>query len=128
MSELKATGVIILFFALRCIAPLVITLGVGYLMNRLVDRWEAEEAAFKTGEKGVLEPVEPVLPATKVANAGASPIPCWLLRNCDEQKRAHCPAYLEQSLPCWIARLISDGALPESCPDCPIYDPRLALS
>ena len=47
MSDIQAAGTIILFFALRCIAPLVVTVGIGYLMNRLVARWEAEETAVK---------------------------------------------------------------------------------
>ena len=45
MEETQATAVLILMFALRCIAPLLITLAIGYLMNRLVDRWQAEDAA-----------------------------------------------------------------------------------
>lgn len=124
MSDIQAAGTIILFFALRCIAPLVIMVGIGYLMNRLVARWEAEEAA----EKEVVVGVRPVVPAVKAADSKASSIPCWILRNCDEKQRASCPAHIDQSLPCWIARLVSEGALPDSCPDCQIYDPRLAIN
>jgi hypothetical protein len=45
MSQLKAASVIALFFALRCIVPLLITAAIAYLLNRLVDRWEAEAEA-----------------------------------------------------------------------------------
>lgn len=44
MSESGATFVMILLFALRCVVPLVLTILIGWLMNRLVDKWEAEEA------------------------------------------------------------------------------------
>lgn len=124
MNDIQAAGTIALFFALRCIAPLLITVAIGFLMNRLVDRWEAEEAI----EKEMAPGFKPVMPAAKAADSTARSIPCWLLRNCDAEKRASCPAHKEQSLPCWIARLMSDGALPDSCPDCPIYDPKLAIS
>jgi hypothetical protein len=123
MSEIKAAGIIILFFAVRCIVPLLITVAIGYLMNRLVDRWEAEAAAEEQNAN-----VEPVVPTTAKASATASRIPCWILRNCDAEERANCPAYLDQSLPCWIARLMAEGARPDSCPDCPMYDPELAIN
>jgi hypothetical protein len=42
MDELIGTGVVGLLFGLRCIVPLALTLGVAYLMNRTVDRWERE--------------------------------------------------------------------------------------
>jgi hypothetical protein len=124
MSEIRAAGAIALFFALRCIVPLMITVAIGYLMNRLVDRWEAEEAA----EEAARPETQPILPAAKVADSAAKNLPCWLIRNCDEKKRAGCPAHNEPSLPCWIARLMSEGDLPSSCPDCPIYDPRLVIN
>ena len=123
MSELRAAGVILLFFALRCIVPLVITAAIAFFMNRLVDRWEAEEAALKaaptvTPEKGQT--------ATAVKKAPCN-LTCWLVRSCDQQKRANCPAYLEPTLPCWIARMLAEGALPESCSDCQVYDSKLAI-
>jgi hypothetical protein len=124
MSELQAAGTIILFFVLRCIVPLAITVAIGYLMNRLVDRWEAEETAAQEGTAGI----EPVMPAAKKAASTTRSLPCWIVRNCDEEKRASCPAYLEPSLPCWIARLLSEGKQPDNCPDCPIYDPKLAIN
>jgi hypothetical protein len=123
MSEIKAAGIIILFFAVRCIVPLLITVAIGYLMNRLVDRWEAEAAAAEE-DAGA----KPNTPSTKKGGSTARGMPCWILRNCDADKRANCPAYLDPSLPCWIARLMAEGARPDSCPDCPIYDPKLAIN
>ena len=42
MNTFEETGIVTLLFALRCIAPLALTLGVAYLMNRTVDRWERQ--------------------------------------------------------------------------------------
>jgi hypothetical protein len=44
MSEIEATGVLILLFVLRCLLPALIMFGLGYLMNWLVDRWQREDA------------------------------------------------------------------------------------
>jgi hypothetical protein len=122
MNDIEAAGTIILFFALRCIAPLAITLGIGYLMNRLVDHWEAEEAM----EEDVV--IETPAPYIIKVDSISQKVPCWITRNCDEEKRSSCPAYLNQSLPCWIARLLYEGAKPASCADCQVYDPELSIS
>ena len=124
MSEIRAAAVLILFFALRCVLPLMITLAIGFLMNRLVDRWEAEEAARKEVDAGAQIPVA----ATEKAGPEKSKLPCWLARGCDAEKRADCPAYQNPTLPCWIARMLAEGSRPADCPDCPVYDPKLAIN
>jgi hypothetical protein len=45
MNDLQATGVLIFLFALRCLLPLLLTLGIGYLMNWQVERWQEQDAA-----------------------------------------------------------------------------------
>jgi hypothetical protein len=117
MKETEATGVLFLMFALRCIAPLLLTLGIGYLMNRLVDRWEAEETKTEFEEEG--EPVAAPAPAVKLPSIN---VPCWILRNCDKAALADCPAHKQPGIPCWLARLRAEGRLPSGCPDCPIYE------
>ena len=52
MNGFDATLVMIALFALRCVFPLVLTAGLGYLMNRLVERWEAGPRAADTGAAG----------------------------------------------------------------------------
>lgn len=117
MEESEAAGVLSLMFALRCVAPLLLTLGIGYLMNRLVDRWEAEETAVEP--QAVPEPVVSPAPAAKLP---AIAMPCWILKNCDEAAKVDCPAHKQPGIPCWLARLRAEGSLPENCPDCPIYE------
>jgi hypothetical protein len=121
MSEIQATAVLVLFFALRCVVPLMITLAIGYLLNRLADRWDAADLQ----QVGDSQPIG-VIAAKKAQAAGK--LPCWVVRGCDAEKRASCPAYLNQSLPCWIARLTAEGAMPKTCPDCPVYEPKLVIS
>jgi hypothetical protein len=41
MNEFLAVAILFVLAALRFLAPLIIILGVGYLMNRSCDRWEA---------------------------------------------------------------------------------------
>jgi hypothetical protein len=117
MSESESTLALVALFALRCIMPLVITLAFGYFMNRLVDRWHQEDvaagASITEGEPSSSRRPSGMLPAVT--------IPCWILKNCDETKFVDCAAYKQPGIPCWMARLRSDGALPADCPNCPIY-------
>lgn len=117
MNELQATAVMIGLFALRCIVPLLLTLALVHLMNRLLARWSAAEAAPAT-QPAVVRPL-PVAAASRPSQTPS--IACWLLNNCSEEKRACCPAYRLQGVPCWQARLIEEGKLPDNCPTCPQY-------
>lgn len=121
MSGFDATLVMVALFALRCVAPLAITAGLGYLMNRLVDRWETAEAL----EPAPLPEPEPA-PAPR-RQPQPQPVlsllslPCWVTNSCPEKKRKGCPACGRDDVPCWQARLEAEGILPSSCPDCPRY-------
>jgi hypothetical protein len=120
MNEFQATAVMLALFALRCVLPLAITVALGYLMNRLVDRWEAEDAK----EAGVDMPAQiPPIPVTAVSTPAkpASKMPCWLVKGCNPAQRADCPAFQQRGKPCWVARLQMEGIMPADCPDCPVY-------
>lgn len=117
MNEYQATAALVALFALRCIAPLVITFAIGYLMNRLVDKWQAEDALIEV-DKPAPSPVS--MPKTTI-KLPAVRVPCWILRNCEESQKADCPAAKQPGLPCWLVRLRADGRLPETCPSCPMY-------
>lgn len=120
MNEFQATAVMIGLFALRCVVPLLMTAALGYLMNRLVDRWEAEDE--RQMEMATAEPkpeVVTAVPATKKPSLPA--LPCWLTRKCDPARRDNCPAYQHRATPCWATRQQFEGTLPADCPGCPIY-------
>lgn len=122
MNEFQATAVMIGLFALRCVLPIALALGIGYAMNRLVDRWDAQDST--AGEPA------PVMTATSIPVLEVPErVPCWVLRNCDEATRSRCPAG-KGVVACWVARLRVEGALPAGCADCPLYNApptRLAM-
>ena len=122
MTDTEAIAVTIGLFALRCIAPLALTLAVGYVMNRLVDRWAAADELAAT-EAVELEPAADIRPGLSLPTIT---VPCWIMRNCTPEMRADCPAHKEPGLPCWLVRLRVEGMMPEDCPDCPIYEGKLA--
>jgi hypothetical protein len=121
MSKLESNAILALLFALRCIAPLALTLAIGYLMNRLVDRWEAEEATSLQEDVEIAQ----VTSSSKSFKLPVVTLPCWLVRKCDPVKRDNCPAFKQQGLPCWQARLRVEGQMPNLCPTCPIYTQTL---
>ena len=122
MTDTEAIAVTIGLFALRCIAPLALTLAVGYVMNRLVDRWAAADE-LAASEADELQPAADIRPGLALP---AITVPCWIMRNCTPEMRADCPAHKEPGLPCWLVRLRVEGIMPKDCLDCPIYEDRLA--
>lgn len=125
MSEFNATLVMISLFALRCVVPIALTIGLGYVMNRLVDRWEAEDA-----QRTIPVPVARPTAAGFQAEPGRSilSLPCWVTNSCPEKKAAGCAAFLAPHLPCWEARRQTEGALPARCADCPRYQVAFAVA
>lgn len=125
MNEFQAAAVMIGLFALRCVAPLVLMVAIGYLMNRLVDRWEAQDAVREAPAAVPL----PVMPAEAKPRPSVA---CWVFRNCDETARGDCAAFKNPVIPCWLARFRADGRLPAACADCPLYTdeapPELAIA
>lgn len=123
MSQTEGGLVMVLLFALRCIVPLAITVGLGYLMNRLVDHWQAEDA-----RKQAPAPRQ----AGRAAGAAAQPrlsLPCWVTFSCSEEKRANCAAYRNPGLSCWEAkRQANNGMLSAGCADCPRYQAAFAVA
>ncbi|MBP7998396.1 MAG: hypothetical protein KA314_04410 [Chloroflexi bacterium] len=100
MNEYLATVVMLLFFALRCLIPFGLTLAIGYMMNRLVAGWQAEEKA------------QPIL---------TSKTTCWEAKDCPPERRNQCPSFRQTNMACWEVRSQVTGALPETCLTCPLY-------
>ncbi|MCA9896593.1 MAG: hypothetical protein H6654_03305 [Ardenticatenaceae bacterium] len=99
MNGTQATFTMVLLFALRCVVPLAVVMGIGYAMNWLVDRWEAEAA----------------VPTQKADR-------CWAFKQCDEASREECPGFTQQMAPCWLVRTRTEGHLPDDCLTCPMYN------
>ena len=114
MSEFQATTVLLLMFALRCLAPLLLTVLIGRWMNQKVARWEARDRARQAG-------VTP-RPGMALPPAAQAPSrPCFSVRDCSPARRVACPAYQRRGVACWQARAEAEGALPAGCPTCPLY-------
>jgi len=126
MSDFQATAIVVGLFLLRCIVPLVIVMVVGYFMNRLADRWQAED------ELGLAQMKDAAPQPVRNQHSGVSvpviTIPCWILRNCEPEARSDCPAYRQPGLPCWLVKSSINGLLPADCSDCPIYGQALVLA
>jgi len=116
MNTSQATLTMILLFALRCLLPLVLMLGIGYAMNWMVDRWEMEAEEGGAGT---------VVATNIVANNGDR---CWEIKKCDPELRKDCPGFKNQMIPCWLARTQAEGTLPEGCPTCPLYEANPSLA
>ncbi|MCP5095857.1 MAG: hypothetical protein GY943_09910 [Chloroflexi bacterium] len=118
MSEGQATIWTIVLFALRCVVPIMLTMVIGYLMNKLVDKWEAEEAAQAN------------FPLAQVGNDNMLAIKpalgwCWEYHGCGE---SNCPAYMNTKQVCWQMKMAGDGRLAATCQQCGYYaDNMLAM-
>lgn len=123
MNEFQGIAVMVALFALRCIVPLAVVLVIGYAMNRLVARWDAEETA-----QADQPAAKPSIPLTMAARSAALSVPCWVYKNCDETKRAGCPAYQNPTLACWTALTRAEGRLPAKCAGCARYTGVPALA
>jgi hypothetical protein len=125
MKEIEAAAVLVGLFALRCIVPLALTVALGYLMNRVADRWQAEDRA-RVAAAATAQPKPRSVPK---ASQPVVSLPCWLFHNCAPDKRDNCPAYHHPTIACWAARESAEGALPDSCATCPLYyDAQAAIA
>ena len=122
MNEFQAVAVMVALFALRILLPVALMIAIGYGMNKLANRWEAEEQTQAHAKPAIALPVLPARPAA------AATIPCWVFKNCDEAARARCPAYRQPSLACWVALLRAEGRLPAKCAGCERYTGMPALA
>lgn len=137
-------------FALRVGVPLTITAGLVYLLKRLDRKWEAEARALQERAREAVQPAarpttrpgtkvrvpvtpQPTLPWVPPPAIGPTPAPqpglmvapaprpCWAVKGCSENKRASCAAAQHPELPCWQARFDAEGAIPDQCTNCDIF-------
>ena len=118
MNDFQATAVMVALFALRCVLPLALLFAIGYAMTRLANRWETQDRP--TPADGTTIPL-PMVGTPSPATNAALKVPCWVLKNCDESKRARCAASRNPSLACWVALTWAEGRLPARCANCPRY-------
>jgi hypothetical protein len=110
-------------FILRLGIPLAVIVLITWGLKRLDGRWQADAEARHVSEAVTLGQITAL--ATKAPLALEKP--CWEYTNCSETKRACCAAFADSSLPCWMARLRSDGRLPGGCYGCALFRMRPRL-
>jgi hypothetical protein len=96
-------------FFLRIGLPLLIVIGIGYL----IQRWLEPKAVHEQFE-GMIRT------AQEQRAAGATTKPCWEIKNCPAEARAACAAAQQPDIPCWLARQIAGQPLPEGCAACQV--------
>ena len=132
-------------FFLRFGVPLLIVVGIGYLLKRLDRRWEAEAWAEQAKAKAAEVPAEqPVVPAPRPTVPARTPVPAPVLpfipppvretprpqpgmmvskasQTGSVASKAKCGASQQSGKPCWQARFDAEGAIPEECVGCDIF-------
>ncbi len=95
-------------FFLRLGLPLLIVVGVGYLIQRWLE------------PKAVQEQFEGLVRSAHERTAAASGKPCWEIKNCPAETRELCAAFKQADIPCWLSRQIAGQPLPEGCSTCQV--------
>lgn len=93
-------------FFLRIGLPLLLVMGVGYLIQRWLE------------PKAVQEQFEGIVRNAQEQQVGAGAR--WGLTGSAEEKRAACAQGLAADIPCWLARQIAGEPLPEGCTTCQV--------
>lgn len=113
---LQDTLVILGMFALRLGIPIILTIGVCYVLNRV----SASRAAAIASRR------EAQMQAAEQEGKVVRQLHCWEIKRCDPAKRPSCPAYQRPNLPCWLALQLAGQPLREECLRCGMYDLRKA--
>jgi hypothetical protein len=98
---LESALVVAIGLLLRFGLPLVLTLGLWWLLRELDRRWQAEARGSA--------PAVSEWPA------------CWQVRGCRPDVRAKCPAGHPRARPCWQVLREVEGRLPDRCLACPVF-------
>lgn len=128
---------IIALFVLRLGVPLLITVAIGYGLSRLDAKWQAEAETEQLAQQPVADrpqqrPVKqpaivqvPTLQQTYVRDHAGRP--CWGLKDCAEAVTDAISACERGDTPCWEARRLKEGGLPEKCSTCEVYKATVQL-
>lgn len=100
-------------FFLRIGLPLLLVMGIGYLIQRWLE------------PKVVKEQFEGLVRSAQERQAAISTAPQWRLSASSASKHAACAAGLQTDIPCWLARQIAGQPLPQGCTSCEV---RAAIS
>ena len=103
MDEFLVTINMVLGILLRIGIPFAITFLLAFFLRRLDTKWRAEAIEAQPGE---------ALLHQKWLNT-----PCWEEKDCVEEQREKCPAYLQTERSCWEVHR-DNGSLNFKCQEC----------
>ena len=93
-------------FFLRVAAPMLVVIGIGYLIQRWLE------------PKAVHEQFEGIVRNIQEQQAAGTPAQHYGLTGTAAAKVAACTTGLQSDIPCWLARQIAGQPLPEGCAKC----------
>lgn len=123
MDNFAGTVTMALLFVLRCVVPLALTLLLSWAMDRVVARWEAEEAATAVTANPEPAPPESELVIPLRPNM-TQLVKCWVFRECGH---TDCSAFQNSEMLCWQLKIEETGQLPAACRQCAYYQKMLAV-
>ena len=98
-------------FFLRIGLPLLLVMGIGYLIQRWLE------------PKAVQEQFEGLVRTAQEKSAVGATLQPWAdVKNCPPE----CVSFMQTDVPCWLARQIAGQPLPEGCSTCPVRAQILA--
>lgn len=146
MESFTGVLLVIALFVLRLGVPILITVLIGYGLSRLDARWQAEADAEQRAQEvvrpaanaEVTQQKEAPRPAPRPAMPAPTTLqetyvrdhagrPCWGLRDCAEAVMDAISACERGDTPCWEARRLAEGRLPEKCRTCEVYKETVDL-
>ncbi len=105
---------VIVMFVLRIGIPIAVTIAAGKWLEKRLQHPMAEtqtteqtDAASRFGQDGKIIYLH-----------------CWDFKRCDPTERAHCPAFQQTDLPCWLAIQVRAGHIRQECLSCALYKPQ----
>lgn len=110
-EQILDTIVIFGMFAMRIGVPVVVTLALGYWLERKLRPLEDQQN----------EKIVNIGTARRARSSKIIQLHCWDLNHCDATKRAECAAYQHPDLPCWLALQVSGDKVHEQCFSCALY-------
>lgn len=91
---------------LRFGVPIALTAILAWALRRLDARWQLDAERQQ---------------AAQAAAAYSPSTPCWQVHQCSQERRKECPAYNDNTQPCWQHFRNGRGELPQRCLGCDVF-------
>lgn len=107
MNEFSVILTLVTGFLLRFGIPIGITALLVYALRRLDQKWQRD--------------VELAAQLELVQASFYDQLRCWATKECSQENRDTCPAFLERGRPCWQVYRDVSGEMRDECLDCPVF-------